>query len=103
MDTYQPIYDAVRSRISNADIGAAVESVMREANIGHYAMMADERIRQTLSEYERPSAVYRPTLTRDGNQWCALYGNDIQSGVAGFGESPAKAMSAFDSAWLASG
>lgn len=99
MDTYQAVYDAVRSRISNADIGAAVESVMREASIGHYAMMAGERIRETLSEYERPSAVYRPKLTRDGTQWCALFGDDLQSGVAGFGDSPAKAMSAFDAAW----
>lgn len=34
MDTYQPIYDAVRSRLSNGDIGAAIESALRSENIG---------------------------------------------------------------------
>ena len=27
------------------------------------------------------------TPKRDGNQWCFLYGDDLQSGVAGFGNS----------------
>ena len=36
----------------------------------------------------------RPFL--DGGQWCVLYGPDIQEGIAGFGESPEKAIDAFD-------
>lgn len=51
---------------------------------------------ETLS---RPSAVWRPTLTIDGNQWCALYGANLQEGVAGFGRSPKEAMLDFDRAW----
>lgn len=47
----------------------------------------------------RPSVLFRPKLSRDGNQWCALYGDNIQSGVAGFGNSPEKAMAAFDDNW----
>lgn len=47
----------------------------------------------------RPSTVYKPTLLRDGNQWCALFGEDLQSGIAGFGDSPALAMHAFDEEW----
>ena len=31
--------------------------------------------------------------------WCALFGENLQDGVAGFGETPAKAMWAFDVAW----
>lgn len=50
-------------------------------------------------EAGRPSAVYRPTLMADGDKWCALYGEDLQSGVAGFGDTPAEAMYAFDVAW----
>lgn len=38
-------------------------------------------------------------LIRAGNQWCALYGDDLQSGVAGFGSSPQEAMFDFDLAW----
>jgi len=29
---------------------------------------------------------------RDGNQWCALLGGDIQDGMAGFGDSRADAL-----------
>ncbi len=32
----------------------------------------------------------------DGNQWCFLFGEDIQSGVVGFGETPYKAMLDFN-------
>ena len=46
-----------------------------------------------------PSLLYRPTLIIDGNQWCALYGDNLQDGVAGFGDTPDKAMRAFDLAW----
>ena len=41
----------------------------------------------------------RPTLSIDGNQWCALYGDNLQDGVAGFGDSPDAAMREFDKAW----
>jgi hypothetical protein len=40
----------------------------------------------------------RPRLFIDGNQWCALYGENLQDGVAGFGDSPADAARAFDAA-----
>ena len=43
--------------------------------------------------------MWKPTLSIDGNQWCALYGEDLQNGVAGFGDSPELAMYAFDAAW----
>lgn len=48
----------------------------------------------------RPSVLYRPTLVADGSMWCALYGDDLQVGVAGFGETPDAAMRAFDQAWV---
>ncbi len=46
-----------------------------------------------------PSVVFRPRLSIDGDQWCALYGENLQDGVAGFGSSPEKAMQDFDDAW----
>ena len=49
----------------------------------------------------RYSVLMRPRLTIDGNQWCALYGENLQDGVAGFGDSPAAAMEDFDRAWIA--
>lgn len=101
MDSYQAIYDAVRSRLSGCDIGVAVENVIRSENFGHYAMMAGEAIRAAASEYERPSVLFRPTLSIDGDQWCALFGENLQIGVCGFGDSPEAAMRAFDGAWFA--
>jgi len=37
----------------------------------------------------------------DGDQFCFLWGKDLQSGVAGFGATPREAMLAFDSAMYA--
>jgi len=105
MDTYQPIYDAVRSRLSNGDIGQAVEAVMRDANFAHYveraAIMITEEAVKAADAHAAPSAVYRPALSMDGDQWCALYGANLQDGVAGFGDSPSKAMADFDRNWTA--
>ncbi len=47
-----------------------------------------------------PHVIYAPRLSIDGNQWCALYGENLQDGVAGFGDSPNEAMLAFDKAWV---
>lgn len=46
-----------------------------------------------------PHVLYKPTLTADGTMWCALFGENLQDGVAGFGETPAAAMAEFDKAW----
>ena len=106
MDAYQPIYDAVRSRLSNGDIGQAVEAVMREANFSHYveraAVTITEEAVRVADAHTAPSAVYRPELSIDGNQWCALYGANLQDGIAGFGDTPAAAMREFDKAWATS-
>lgn len=50
----------------------------------------------------RPSMRLRPQLSIDGNQWCALFGQSLQDGVAGFGESPDAAYKDFDRAWMES-
>jgi hypothetical protein len=100
-DSYQAVYDAVRSRISNANMGGAVENVLREANLSHYAEMAYRAAQETAWEAQRPSVLFRPAVMIDGNKWCALYGDDLQNGVAGFGDSPALAMADFDANWFA--
>lgn len=102
MDTYQPIYDAVRSKLSGGDIGGAIESAIRDANIGHYAQQVASIYEGAASEQMRPCVLYKPSLYPDGDQWCALYGANLQKGVAGFGESPEEAMINFDKHWYAS-
>ena len=65
----------------------------------HMAEMTRENLRYVAGQYERPCVLFRPKLTIDGDQWCALYGVNIQEGVAGFGKSPKEAMESFDKAW----
>lgn len=71
-DNYQAVYDAVRSRFH-----------------------------QAAGEWSRPFVLLKPKLFPDGNMWCALYGENLQDGLAGFGTSPAKAAWAFDQAFYA--
>lgn len=69
-----------------------------------YCNVADHEMRQMselYSEKNRPFHHLRPRLFIDGDKWCALYGENLQCGVAGFGESPAKAADAFDVAFYA--
>ncbi len=67
--------------------------------IAHEAWCAGQALQQVAAEYARPSVVWKPKLYHDGDQWCALLGENIQEGVVGFGESPETAMWAFDNAW----
>lgn len=102
-DSYQAVYDAVRSRISNGDIGDAVSSVMRDANFPFYVERALSRVAEAAEsaaeQQVRPSVLYRPALSVDGNRYCALYGKDLVVGISGFGDSPEEAMKNFDAAW----
>ena len=75
------------------------DSNMAVNAISHAAAMAQESIQQAAQCYMAAHVIYKPKLYRDGNQWCALLGDDLQSGVCGFGSSPHAAMMAFDAAW----
>jgi len=46
-----------------------------------------------------PHVLMKPTLVPDGNQWSALYGENLVEGVAGFGDTPEEAMADFDKNW----
>lgn len=43
-----------------------------------------------------PHVLLRPRVFLDGNQWCALYGDDIAIGLCGFGPTPRAACNDFD-------
>lgn len=59
------------------------------------AQMNTEILRQM------PHVLMRPRVYPDGNMWCALYGENLQEGVAGFGPTPAAACDDFDRNWTA--
>ena len=68
----------------------ATEDILHEAAISK--AQSDDRKND-------PSYIFRPQLSIDGNKWCALYGDNLQDGVAGFGDSPAEAYADFDLKW----
>ena len=72
---------------------------MAANSIAHEAFCAGQAWQQAAAAQERPCVLWKPRLFRDGNQWCALLGENIQDGVVGFGDSPDAAMWAFDEAW----
>lgn len=101
-DAYQAVYDATRSRISSCDVGAAVRDVALDAfDISHAKALLQEQIGIVGEDLTRPHVLMRPTLTIDGNKWRALYGENLQDGVAGFGDSPHEACLDFNRAWFA--
>jgi hypothetical protein len=63
------------------------------------AAQLSEAISSVSNQMQRIFILLRPKVFLDGNQWCCLYGDDIQSGVCGFGDSPDKASWAFEKAW----
>jgi len=68
-------------------------------DIIHAAKMAGYDWEIAAYQQMRPSVLWKPKLTKDGNRWCALLGDNIEDGVVGFGASPDEAMLAFDEAW----
>lgn len=53
-----------------------------------------------VNELRRPFVLLKPSMFLDGNEWCALYGDNIQTGVCGFGSTPNEAARNFDAAWF---
>lgn len=83
MSNYQAVYDAV----------------LKQFDISWQIARASEILNLVEEQALRPSTRMRPSLSIDGNQWCALYGDNLQDGVAGFGDTPEAAFRDFDKAW----
>lgn len=86
--------------MGGGNVSSAISDVARDAfDLGNVRGLAQQEIGNVGYEMTRPSTVMRPEIYIDGDRWCALYGKNIQDGVAGFGDSPAKAMENFDENW----
>ena len=55
---------------------------------------------ETEQQYKRFSML-KPKIYKDGNKWCVLYGENIQDGVAGFGDTPHEAVIDWEVNWNA--
>jgi len=42
------------------------------------------------------AVIYGLKPVKDGDKWCVLLGDDIQTGVCGFGDTPEEAIEAFE-------
>ncbi len=66
-----------------------------ETQVGQSNLLDDMFSRmQTLKELDLIEKL-NPKFSRDGNQFCFLYGKDLQEGIAGFGDTVAEAVSDF--------
>lgn len=100
-DSYQAIYDAVRSKISGGDVGGVIREIAFNAfDISWEKNAIKTEFLNVAYELQRPSTIYRPELLQDGDMWLAIYG-DLPTGVVGTGKTPAEAMLDFDKAWNA--
>ena len=99
-DSYQAIYDAVRSRISGGNISEVVSDALRGGlDFSHARAVLQEQIYSVGYEMVRPSVIFRPVLSQDGDHWRALLGESLTTGLCAFGKTPEAAMVAFDKAW----
>lgn len=64
-------------------------NLTQEAQMNYWAFKQDMALVESL----------KPSITKDGNQWCVLYGANIQEGVAGFGDTPHLAVLDFNKAF----
>ena len=63
-------------------------NLTHEAQMNYWALKQDMVIVESL----------QPRITKDGNQWCCLYGENLQEGIAGFGDTPHSAILDFNRA-----
>jgi len=95
-DNYQAVYDAIRSRFHMPDISEIIRNAW---DISWQVDAVKTEFINAAYEMQRPSVIYKPELYPDGDMWCALFGADLATGVAGFGKTPSEAMYEFDKAW----
>jgi hypothetical protein len=102
MSEYQiEIYDAIRNRFSQFDSQGLMDRIVSNFDCSMSIARIEEQFKMAAVCMQEASAIYRPKLSIDGNQWCALYGDNLQDGVAGFGDSPELAMVDFNKNWYA--
>jgi len=98
-ETFDAVYAVVNRAFSGFCPTSIFENAVRGMDISYYADRASCSVQEVAGEYTRPSVMMRPTIAIDGNEWCALYGDNLQDGVAGFGKSVDAAMRDFDANW----
>ena len=84
--------------INDQDSRLLMNQLSHEASVRHQCEL-DYIVGK--SEYQLFEQLH-PRLFLDGDQWCCLYGENIQEGIVGFGDTPYKAVIAMNIAFHAS-
>ena len=71
------------------------EKIQRYNHDKNYTHQSEMNILVEVEEMNLVS-ILRPKIFIDGDQWCVLYGDNIQDGICGFGESPRLAIFDFN-------
>jgi len=83
--------------LTDQDSNLAMNAICYAADAWKNAAYAAE---QAALEQRRPFTILKPRMFPDGDKWCALYGENLQEGIAGFGDTPEKAAMQFDIEFL---
>ena len=87
--------------MNDVDSNLAMNAIAHAAHMIQASWQSAAALNETVSlQNMRPFMILKPRVLPDGNQWCALYGDDLQTGVAGFGVTPDEASRQFDIEWL---
>lgn len=97
-DYGQQVYDAIRSKFSG-DWSSMFERALRDSLSSCDWWAVQQEFANAAVCQRAPSVLYKPKVFIDGDHWCALYGDNLQDGVAGFGKTPLEAMTDFDRAF----
>jgi len=71
------------------------------SGLSHDAVYQHESKMKALVEAEEFNlfSLLKPSIFIDGNKWCVLYGDNLQDGIAVFGNTAKEAVLNFNKAW----
>lgn len=101
MDTYQAVYDAVRSKMGYIDPERIVHAVADKFDFSYARQQMVQSFEIALSEWTRPCVLFKPQLRvkiKDSMNVWSVYYNNVLMGV---GDTAEKAMESFDVNWRA--
>lgn len=75
--------------LNKANQDTVNNNLILEAQLNYWAFKKDLVFAEAL----------KPRLSIDGDKWCCLYGDNLQDGVAGFGDTPQDAIADFNNAF----
>ncbi len=85
--------------MNNAEI--QIDGIARACSHDFNFQFAMGELKRAAEIAVEPFTTYKPKIFIDGDKWCALYGEDLQNGVSGFGDSPNEAVCDFNKNWYA--